>query len=172
MTPIDYNDPNSFWINQGYDPYKGISDDERMRAGCLQGIAYIFLILAAFVLCAIFGACTTTNGVTVERHTTDTLRLSRNIRDSIYVHDSIMVAATGDTVRIERWHTQYRDRWHTDTIYSSRTDTVPMPYPVVKTVPAELTWWQQSRIHLANIVLWMLLMLAVLWAYHHVRRHH
>ena len=176
MTPIDYNDPNSYWLHQGYDPYKGMSDDERMRTGCLQGIAYIFMILAAFVLCAIFGSCTTTKVVTVERHTTDTLRLSRNIRDSIYLSDSIYINdfVREDTVykTVERWHTQYRDRWHTDTIYKSRTDTVPMPYPVVKTVPAELTWWQQSRIHLANIVLWMLLIAAALWTYHHVRLRH
>jgi hypothetical protein len=31
---MDYNNPNDYW--QGYDPYKGLSDDERMQAGCMQ----------------------------------------------------------------------------------------------------------------------------------------
>ena len=45
-------------------------------------------------------------------------------------------------------------------------DSIPMPYPVevdVK-VPAELTWWQQARLHMANIVLWLLLLVGLFTA--------
>jgi hypothetical protein len=71
------------------------------------------------------------------------------------VHDSIHVSEKGDTVRIERWHTQYRDRIVRDTVYQSKHDSIPYPVEVVKEVPAELTWWQQTRLHLANILLWL-----------------
>ena len=76
-------------------------------------------------------------------HHTDTLRVVQHHRDSIYLHDSTFVRefVQGDTVRIvtEMWHTKFRDRLKTDTIYRSRTDSVPVPYPVVKEVKKPLT---------------------------------
>lgn len=119
-----------------------------------------FLLIIAFLL--LHASCTTTKYVPVVEHRTDTLRLSRNIRDSIYVHDSIHVREKGDTVIVERWHTRYREKLAHDTIYKSRVDSIPAPYPVEKKVEKELTWWQQTRLHLANIVLW-LLGAAVMW---------
>jgi hypothetical protein len=84
-----------------------------------------------------------TREVVVTEHHTDTLRLVQHHRDSIYLHDSTFVREyiQGDTVRIitEMWHTKYRDRLKTDTIYRSRTDSVPVPYPVVKEVKKPLT---------------------------------
>jgi hypothetical protein len=43
-------------------------------------------------------------------------------------------------------------------------DSIPVPVPVevVKEVPAELTWWQQTRLHLANILLWSLLIVGII----------
>ena len=163
MTPIDYNDPNDMWRNNGYDPYKGLSDEERMKAGCFQLAAFFVMIMVGLALCALFGSCTTTKYVPVPEYHTDTLRISHNTRDSIYVHDSTYVKEKGDTVLIEKWHTQWRDRWRTDTIYQSKRDSIPYPVEVVKEVPAKLTWWQQTRLHLANILLWLLALLAVIW---------
>ncbi len=163
MTPIDYNNPNDMWQHNGYDPYKGLSDKERMAAGCLQLAAFVVIILAGLLLCALFSGCTTTKYVTVPEYHTDTLRQVTVRYDSVMVHDSIHVSEKGDTVRIERWHTQYRDRWRTDTIYQSKHDSIPYPVEVVKEVPAKLTWWQQTRLHLANIVLWLLALLAVIY---------
>ena len=49
-----------------------------------------------------------------------------------YVHDSVLVQTKGDTVLVDRWHTQYRDRdvlkVKTDTMI--QRDSVPVPYPV------------------------------------------
>ena len=50
-----------------------------------------------------------------------------------------------------------------DTTYVSKTDTIPQPYPVEKEVPAELTWWQQTRLHIANILMWALLIVCGWW---------
>ena len=48
---------------------------------------------------------------------------------------------------VERLESMTADR---DTV----RDSIPVPYPVEKIVPAELSWWQQARIHLANILLY------------------
>jgi hypothetical protein len=94
--------------------------------------------------------------VPVIEHRTDTIYQTNHQHDSIYVHDSIMVSQQGDTVKIEKWNTKYVEREVHDTTYISKTDSIPKPYPVIQEVPAQLTWWQQTRLHLANILLWVL----------------
>lgn len=152
---MEYSNPNDYWRRQD-DLYRGMSDDERLQAGCLHGLFYIVAVGIAFAVCALFGSCTTTKYVPVIEHRTDTLIQTNLQHDSIYVHDSIMVSQQGDTVRIEKWHTKYVEREVHDTTYISKTDSIPKPYPVVQEVPAQLTWWQQTRLHLANILLWVL----------------
>lgn len=123
----------------------------------MQAASVIVGVVLGLLLCALFSSCSTQRVVTVERKTTDTLMMLNSIRDSIYLRDSIFVTqqVAGDTVRIttDRWHTKFRDRLVTDTIYRAVRDTVPIPYTVEKKVKADLTWWQESRLMLANIVL-------------------
>jgi hypothetical protein len=139
------------------------ADEERMLE-VIHRLAYALVAAAVgILLCALFSGCTTTKYVTVPEYHTDTLRQVTVRHDSVMVHDSIHVSEKGDTVRIERWHTQYRDRWRTDTIYQSKRDSIPYPVEVIKEVPAQLTWWQQTRLHLSNIVLWLLVVLAVIY---------
>lgn len=127
------------WRNNGYDPYRGLSDEERMKAGCFHGVAFFVMIMVGLALCALFGSCTTTKYVPVIEYHTDTVRISHNTRDSIYVHDSTYIKEKGDTVLIERWHTLYKEKNTTDTTYISRTDSVPVPYPVIKEVEKQLS---------------------------------
>ena len=98
----------------------------------------IFAIILVFAVCG----CKTKEYVTVPVLHTDTLRVVQHHRDSIYLHDSTFVReyVQGDTVRVvtEMWHTKFRDRLKTDTIYRSRTDSVPVPYPVIKEVKKPL----------------------------------
>ena len=84
------------------------------------------IVLAAMAIAAMLmlTGCTTTKYVPVIEHQTDTLIQRVVERDSIHVHDSIRVTEKGDTVTIERWHTQYRDRWHHDSVYVSKIDSV------------------------------------------------
>ena len=160
---IDYTNPNEFWTEEERHFYKGLNDEERIAAALLR-IAYTCIgLLVAVLLCALLSGCTTTKYVPVPEYHTDTLRQVTVRHDSVMVHDSIHITEKGDTVRIERWHTQYRDRWRTDTIYQSKRDSIPYPVEVVKEVPAKLTWWQQTRLHMANIVLWLLVLLAVIY---------
>ena len=91
--------------------------------------------------------------VTVEKVRTDTTYITKHQRDSVWLHDSIHVTEKGDTIRIERWHTKYIEKATHDTLYQHKTDSVPVPYPVEKLVERELTWWQQTRMHLGEALL-------------------
>ena len=159
----DYTNPNDPWMQTGYDPFKGLSEDERMKAGCLQAVGFILMIVLGLALCALLGSCTTTKYVQVPVVHNDTTIVTKHQRDSIWMHDSIMVSEKGDTVRIEKWHTKYIEKQVHDTLYQAKTDSVPYPVEVIKEVPAKLTWWQQTRLHLANIMLWALVICAVVW---------
>lgn len=97
---------------------------------------------------ALAGCKTKERVVTVTEHHTDTLWRTQHHRDSIYLHDSTFVREfiQGDTVRIvtEMWHTKFRDRLKTDTLYRSCTDSIPVPYPVVKEVKKPLTTMEKG----------------------------
>lgn len=159
MTPIDYNNPNDYW--NGYDPCKGMTEKERIKTALAYMVVYFIFFAIAVLLCALLSGCTTTKYVPVVEHRTDTVRITQHQRDSIYVHDSTYVSDKGDTVLIERWHTRWRDRWQHDTLYISKRDSIPVPYPVTKEVPAPLSWWQQARIYLADAVLVAVVLLLV-----------
>lgn len=103
--------------------------------------------------------------VPVETVRTDTLMVAHIVTDSVwvdrYTHDSVYIHEKDDTVWFEKWHTRYVDRWRDrvthDTIYKSKTDSVT----VTREVEKPLTKSQRARLHLANIVLVMLGMVAV-----------
>ena len=94
-------------------------------------------------------ACHTTKYVPIIETRTDTLILTKHQRDSIYLKDSTNVHEwqKGDTMYIEvlKCRTEYRERKVHDTIYHSKVDSIPKPYPVEKKVPRELTWWQKTK---------------------------
>lgn len=115
---------------------------------------------------ALLTGCKTRERI-VEHVRTDTLIQLRHEHDSIYLHDSTYVRDRGDTIYIERWHTAWRDRVRTDTVRVSHTDSVPVPYAVevIKEVERSLTWWQTTRLWLANIMLvsFALCVIIALW---------
>lgn len=135
----DYHNPNDYWQHNGYDPYKDMNPDERMAAGCLQGAAFFLMLVVGILLCALFGSCKSVEYVPVERVRTDTVRVNRTVHDSIWVQDSIHIHEKGDTVWIERWHTRWENHLVHDTVYKSRTDSVPVPYSVTREVERKRT---------------------------------
>lgn len=124
---------------------------------CLLTI--VFAVLLGWLLMG----CTTTKYVPIPEYHNDTVRVTQYQRDSIYMHDSILVRQQGDTVTIDRWHTQYRDRWHTDTIYKSRVDSVPYKVEVVKEIPAKLSWWERLRLNVSNVLLGVAVLVIILF---------
>lgn len=136
---ISFKNPNDNWRKrQTYYDHKKEESGEVIKA-----IAKTLLVCLAFALLGwLLSGCTTTKYVPVTETHTDTLLCYSSIRDSIYVHDSIRVSEKGDTVKIERWHTQYRDRWHHDSIYVSKIDSVPAPFPVTEYVERKRTTFE------------------------------
>ena len=85
MIPIFHN-PNENW--QGYDPYKGMNDKERMRVGCWGASVYVMAIIVAMALCFLFNRklynyAVCQAGRTSHRH----LGEVQQFRDSIFVRD-------------------------------------------------------------------------------------
>lgn len=106
----------------------------------------LVIILAALLLFA--GCKTKERVVTVIENHTDTLWQKQTLHDSIHIHDSIYVNQylKGDTVVVEKsvWHTDIRERVKTDTVYKSKTDSVPVPYPVIKEVEKKFSKVQKG----------------------------
>ena len=178
MKPIDYHNPNDYW--HGYDPYKGLSDNERMKAGCLQGACFIVAFIVIVVLCALLGSCTTTKYVPVtETHTehhwhTDSVKE----RDSVHTEnttiirevDSAAMAKYGIQMQANQraWlvlqremENRLRELEHMTAHNDTVRDSIPVPYPVEKQVPAQMTWWQQARMHVGGIVIFLLIIFVV-----------
>jgi len=177
---MDYNNPNDYW--HGYDPYKGMSDDERMKAGCLLGVAYIVGFVIALAVCALFVGCTTTKDVPITETRTEHHWHTDNVneRDSVHTEnttiirevDSAAMAKYGIQMQANQraWlvlqremENRLRELEHMTAQRDTVHDSIPVPYTVEKQVPAELTWWQQARIHLANILLYLILIVGIIY---------
>lgn len=118
-------------------------------AGWFLGVIILILLL----LCS----CTTTKYVELPVVHNDTVWQNHTLHDSIWVHDSTYVYEKGDTFLMEKWHTKYVMKEVHDTTYISKTDSVPTPYPVINEVEKQLTWWQQTKMHVGAIVIFGLL---------------
>lgn len=105
--------------------------------------AWALWICVLLMIALWLSSCTTTRVVTVEKVKTDTTYITKHQRDSIWLHDSIHVTERGDTIRIERWHTKYVEREVHDTLYRAKTDSIPVPYEVIKEVPRKSTWFER-----------------------------
>ena len=130
-------------------------------------LAGIILGLIACALITLFSSCTTTKYVPVIEHHTDTLIQTKVQKDSVFMHDSVEVRIAGDTVTIDRWHTKYISKEVHDTIYQSKTDSVPAPYPVevIKEVPAELTTWQRLKMKVGGAAIILCLLAFLIWVW-------
>ena len=136
---IRFGNPNENWRKR--QTYNDRREEESGEV--IKQIVKTLLVCLAFALLGwLLSGCTTTKYVPVIKHTTDTLVQRVVERDSIHVHDSIRVSEKGDTVTIERWHTQFRDHWHHDSIYIASHDTVPQPYTVTEYVERKRTTFE------------------------------
>ena len=116
---------------------------------CAWGLWICVLMMIALWLTS----CTTTRVVAVEKVKTDTTYITKHQRDSVWLHDSIHVTERGDTIRIERWHTKYIEREVHDTLYRAKTDSIPVPYDVVKEVLRQKSWFERTMFSVGIIAL-------------------
>lgn len=164
MTDYDNYD---FWNPGEPDLYKDMEDDERIvNTIChIAGMVICFVIMLG--LCAMCSSCTTTKYVPVIEHHTDTLIQMKIMKDSVYLKDSTHVSEKGDTVKIEHWRTEFVKKEVHDTIYISKTDSIPAPYPVevIKEVPAELTMWQRLKMKVGGAAIVICLLAFLIWVW-------
>lgn len=135
----DYHNPNDYWRHNPMMTEPNIDPEDAMKSGCFVLVFYIAAFIVGIALCALFGSCTTTEYVTVEKVKHDTTYVSKVQRDSIYIHDSISVDRKDSIIKIEHWHTKYVEKQVHDTLYQSKTDTMPKPYPVIREVEKPLS---------------------------------
>lgn len=141
-------------IHDNYDPERDAADIKHLVIGIIMGL----IACALITLCA---GCTTTKYIETVREVTVAKTDTFMQKDSVFCHDSIHVKEKGDSVIIDRWHTRWKDR----VVYQAVHDTITTTETkeVTKEVPAKLTWWQQTRLHIANIALWALLIAVIVW---------
>jgi len=128
-------------------------DEKDFNRALGKVIKWLVVWMVILFVLAMLASCRQVEYVTVEKARTDTTYITKWQKDSVWLHDSIHVKEKGDTVMIERWHTQWRDRLRVDTIYQATHDTIPQPYPIetIKMVEKELSWWQRLRLWVGNI---------------------
>lgn len=134
-------------------------DEQRVRtAGRILPAA---LLTWPAALALMLSGCTTTRYVPAEKMRTeyrdrvvmrhDTVRDSVLRHDCVWRHDSMDVRKTGDTIRVDRWHTVQVIRYvrekgermsaKADSASAVRTDSIYVPVPVEKKV----TRWEKMR---------------------------
>ena len=125
----------------------------------IEATLVVIIILLA---CLSFCGCTKTEYVTVEKIRTDTTYITKHQRDSIWLHDSVMVSDKGDTIKIEKWHTKYVSKEVHDTLYLATHDTIPQPYPVTQYVEKPLSTTERVLIIIGCLAVMALLVFIVL----------
>ena len=180
MAIIDYNNPNDMWRNNGYDPYRGLSDEERMKAGCLQVVAFITTLIVGIALCALFGSCTTTKYVPVQQQHTEHHWHTDSVkeRDSIHTEnttiirevDSAAMAKYGIQMQANQraWlvlqremEQRLRELEHMTAQRDTVRDSIPVPYPVTEYVEKKLSTLQVALMTIGGLAIMALFVFIV-----------
>lgn len=133
------------------------------KKGCIGVLVWMLLIFICGIILIAFGSCRSIKYVPIETIKHDSVYITQHQKDSIYIHDSIYQKEKGDTVLIEKWHTRYIEKQVRDTLIQIERDTIPQPYPYEVEVPAQLSWWQKTRMRMGEIALVALLVLLGSW---------
>lgn len=133
------------------------------KKGCIGVLVWMLLIFICGIILIAFGSCRSIKYVPIETIKHDSVYITQHQKDSIYIHDSIYQKEKGDTVLIEKWHTRYIEKQVRDTLIQIQSDTIPQPYPYEVEVPAQLSWWQKTRMYIGEITIIALLVLLGSW---------
>lgn len=93
------------------------------------------IILVAFVAFAFLSMCSCApriQYITKVQH--DSIYIHNVKTDSVYVKDSIYIDRSGDTIFKEVWRWRVKEQFIHDTTLVCKTDSIPYPVEVVKTV--------------------------------------
>lgn len=90
---------------------------------------YIILLIISLLLLSCSSRVKVVEQERVRTEWRDRLRIER---DSIYLHDSVLIERRGDTVFRDRWHVMTKRFSIHDTVYLARVDSVPYAVYVEK----------------------------------------
>ena len=172
---MEYTNPNDAWMQHHDDKeLQDMSEEDMIKAGCWRCLVYIMMAMVAILLSGLIFSCKQTEYITVPEvhnehhwhtdsvHQTDSI--IREKQTTIMQLDSAAMAKYGITlknaerawlVKTAEMERQIQMLLQMNMQKDSVHDSIPVPYPVIKEVPAELTWWQQTRLHLGGIVFWL-----------------
>ena len=136
---------------------------KELRRAIAWGVCGFLTWVAYCAVVWLLVGCKSVEYVPVVEHKTDTTYITKNHRDSIYVHDSTYIHERGDTVWIERWHTRWRNIYQIDTIYQATHDTIPKPYVMLEYTDKPLSAWQKLRIYIGDIAIFATLIIMVIF---------
>lgn len=130
-----------------------MKDDTRLSLSWLWALFWVWLVV-------MLSSCSPKVIYVPEVHT-DSIYITKHQKDSVWLHDSILVTEKGDTIRVEKWHTKYIERQVHDTCFVTKTDSVAVPYPVKE----KLTIKDKFNVYLQcmGIVFGILLVFIVIW---------
>ena len=115
----------------------------------MSKLSGIIILLLCVLFLAVCSSCSRVQYVPVESVRTDSVKILQQMRDSIYVHDSIFVKSQGDTVYINRYRYKYLDKVRIDTMYVIHVDSVRVPYPVER----KLNRWERAKQEVGSIAM-------------------
>lgn len=125
--------------------------DERVDCAVAACVitAWVALVAACIVFLFFLTGCTSTRYVPVESVRTEYQDKVREVRTTDSVVDTRFVYVKGDTVFGYRDRIKWRDRFIHDTVSVVRTDSIPMPYSVERS----LSWWEQTKMDLGGFAM-------------------
>ena len=110
---------------------------------------YIILFLISLLLLSCSPRVKVVEQERVRTEWRDRLRVER---DSIYLHDSVLIERRGDTVFRDRWHVMTKRFSIHDTVYISRVDSVPYTVYIEKPPNAILSFINKATTSLLIIL--------------------
>lgn len=131
-----------------------MNNEEKIYKGCFWSFV-MFIVMIAIIL---LNSCSPKVIYVPEYHTEVVTRTDSVVKiDSVHVKDSVIIKQAGDTIEIDRWHTEYKDRWRERVVIDSiiKVDSVSVPYPIEK----KLSKWQQAKVDWGG---WTMLIVVVL----------
>ena len=125
-----------------------------MKEGYEKTMKVLTWAIAGIVLMLFVGllaGCTTTRYVEVEKVHHDSIYITKLQKDSIYLHDSVWVEKSGDTILIQKWRTKYIEKQIHDTTYVAKRDTIPQPYPQEVYIEKKLNLLQRTLMYAGGL---------------------
>ena len=177
---MEYTNPNEVWRQASDGLYKGMSEKERERAGCMQGILFVGMLLA-FALCLFLCSCRSVEYVAVPQQHTE----HHWHTDSVHTTDSVIkeketVVMMLDSAEMARYGVKLKAAeraWLVKTAELEKQiarmsqmkadkDTLRDTITVIqqgKPADTGITWWRRVRMTLGDIALMVVGLLVLIW---------